>query len=75
MTGMRYPSIDKLLDKVDSKYKIAYIAAKRARQLVDAGESHLDYVDGLPSAKCAKPVGVALEEILNDVVDFELKEQ
>ena len=65
MTGMRYPSIDKLLDKVDSKYKIAYIAAKRARQIVD----------GLPTAKCAKPVGVALEEILNDVVDFELKEQ
>ena len=49
--------------------------AKRARQIVDAGESQLDYVDGLPSAKCAKPVGVALEEILNDVVDFELKEQ
>ena len=71
MTGMRYPSIDKLLDKVDSKY----IAAKRARQIVDAGQSQLDYVDGLPTAKCAKPVGVALEELLNDVVDFELKEQ
>ncbi|MTL84703.1 DNA-directed RNA polymerase subunit omega, partial [Turicibacter sanguinis] len=29
----------------------------------------------LPTAKCAKPVGVALEEILYDVVDFELKEE
>ena len=29
--GMRYPSVDKLLDKVDSKYKLAYIAAKRAK--------------------------------------------
>ena len=23
--GMRYPSIDKLLEKVDSKYKLVYI--------------------------------------------------
>lgn len=74
MSGMRYPSIDKLLDKVDSKYKIAYIAAKRARQIVDEKQSQLDYVDGLPTAKCAKPVGIALEEILYDVVEFELKE-
>ena len=63
MTGMRYPSIDKLLDKVDSKYKIAYIAAKRARQIVNDGQSQLDYVDGLPTAKCAKPVGLSLIHI------------
>lgn len=72
---MRYPSIDKLLDKVDSKYKIAYISAKRARQIVDAKESQLDFVDDLPTAKCSKPVGIALEEILYDAVDFELKQQ
>ena len=29
--GMRYPSIDLLLEKVDSKYKLAYLAAKRAK--------------------------------------------
>ena len=33
--GMRYPSVDKLLDKVDSKYKLAYIAAKRAKIIED----------------------------------------
>lgn len=29
--GMRYPSIDKLLDKIDSKYKLVYAASKVAR--------------------------------------------
>ena len=31
--GMRYPSVDALLDKIDSKYKLAYAAAKRAKIL------------------------------------------
>ena len=31
LEGLRYPSIDKLLEVVDSKYKLAYIAAKRAK--------------------------------------------
>ncbi|MCL1951049.1 MAG: DNA-directed RNA polymerase subunit omega [Turicibacter sp.] len=72
--SMRYPSIDNLLEKVDSKYKIAYISAKRARQIVDEGQSQLDFVDDLPTAKSVKPVGIALEEILYDVVDFKLDE-
>ena len=29
--GMRYPSIDKLLNKIDSKYKLVYAASKVAR--------------------------------------------
>ena len=29
--GLRYPSIDDLLTKIDSKYKLAYTAAKRAK--------------------------------------------
>ena len=29
--GMRYPSVDALLEKIDSKYKLAYAAAKRAK--------------------------------------------
>jgi len=58
--GMRYPSIDKLLEKVDSKYKLAYIAAKRAKIIEEE-----DYVD-LEDPLCVKPVGQALEEILED---------
>ncbi len=60
--GMRYPSIDDLLEKVDSKYKLAYIAALRAKQI----EQDPNFDDS--DCKCVKPVGQALEEILNDKV-------
>jgi len=72
--SMREPSVDKLLEKIDSKYKIAYIAAKRARQISNDGVSQMDYVTDLPEATSAKSVGLALEEILNDVVSYELEE-
>lgn len=55
--GMRYPSIDKLLNVVDSKYKLAYIAAKRAKTIQFGGTS-------LEEPKCLKPVGMALEEVI-----------
>ncbi len=56
--GMRYPSVDALLGKIDSKYKLAYVAAKRAKIIEE--EDYTSYEDAL----CAKPVGQALEEIL-----------
>lgn len=56
--GMRYPSVDALLDKIDSKYKLAYAAAKRAK-IIEA-EDWTSAEDGI----CVKPVGQALEEIL-----------
>lgn len=57
MNGLRYPSIDNLLEVVDSKYKLAYIAAKRAKVIKKSGYSSVDNL-------CDKPVGKALEEIL-----------
>jgi len=72
--SMREPSVDKLLEKIDSKYKIAYIAAKRARQISNTGISQMDHVEELPEAMSVKSVGLALEEILYDVVDYELEE-
>lgn len=66
--GMRYPSIDLLLEKVDSKYKLAYLAAKRAKII----ESE-NYV-ALDDFKCAKPIGQALEEILEDKIEFKFKD-
>ncbi|HKL60909.1 MAG TPA: DNA-directed RNA polymerase subunit omega [Acholeplasma sp.] len=62
--GMRYPSIDKLLEKVDSKYKLAYIAAKRAKSIQAEGTS-------LDDARCKKAVGMALEEVLEDKIQIE----
>ncbi len=65
--GMRYPSVDLLLDKIDSKYKLAYAAAKRAK-IIEAEQNYVS-VD----TKCAKPVGQALEEILEDKVKISFK--
>ena len=56
--GMRYPSVDALLEKVDSKYKLSIIAARRAHIIEEE-----DYTP-LEDPICVKPIGVALEEIL-----------
>ncbi len=64
--GMRYPSIDKLLDKVNSKYKLVYAASKVARILED---ENLIVED----AKCVKSIGIALEEIIDGKVDIEFE--
>ncbi|CCV64563.1 DNA-directed RNA polymerase subunit omega [Alteracholeplasma palmae J233] len=63
--GLRYPSIDKLLDKIDSKYKLVYAASKVAHMIE---EENLD-VD----ADSVKSVGKALEEILDDRVEVTFK--
>ncbi len=64
--GMRYPSIDKLLDKVNSKYKLVYAASKVARILE---EENLE----VENAKCVKSVGIALEEIIDGKVKIEFE--
>ena len=64
--GLRYPSIDNLLTKIDSKYKLAYASAKRAKIIREEDNVSID-------AKCSKPVGQALEEILADKVHIEFE--
>lgn len=59
--GMRYPSVDELLKKIDSKYKLAYAAAKRAK-IIEQENGWSSLEDPL----CDKPIGIALEEILED---------
>lgn len=54
---MLYPSIDTLMNKVDSKYKLVTVAAKRARNLQD---KHSLLISKPVSHKY---VGKALEEI------------
>lgn len=56
--GMRYPSIDALLNKVDSKYKLAIIAARRAHIIEEEDWTALE------DPICVKPIGEALEEII-----------
>jgi DNA-directed RNA polymerase subunit omega len=59
---MLYPSIDEMLKKVDSKYKLVVAASRRARALRDGARSEL------AEPKSHKYVGIALEEIYNDLV-------
>ena len=58
------PSIDYLASKVDSKYTLAILSAKRAREIM-AGAPNL------VESKSNKAVTIALEEIAQDKITFE----
>lgn len=53
-----YPSIDRLLEKIDSKYSLVAVASKRAREMLEKPNSMT-----LENYSSAKNVGKALEEI------------
>lgn len=64
---MLYPSIDSLLEKFGSKYKLVTVSAKRAREIKED-----------PTRPCQvenpvshKPVGLALEEIVHGYLNYE----
>ncbi|MBS4032155.1 MAG: DNA-directed RNA polymerase subunit omega [Clostridiales bacterium] len=61
---MIYPSIDQLINKVDSKYTLVIAAAKRARMLNEDAPR-------LVETKSTKDVSVALEEIATDKISYE----
>ncbi|MEC9484982.1 MAG: DNA-directed RNA polymerase subunit omega [Candidatus Izemoplasma sp.] len=65
--GLRYPSIDNLLTQIDSKYKLAYASAKRAKKIKEFDDVTIEH-------KCSKPVGIALEEILEGKIDIEFEQ-
>lgn len=54
-----YPSIDKLLNVIDSKYKLVHIAARRSKQMLENKHFQMkqsEYVN-------KKELGRALEEV------------
>ncbi len=61
---MIYPSLDHLLKKVDSKYTLVVLTARRAREVV-AGDSPM------VASKSNKAVTIALEEIGADKITYE----
>lgn len=62
---MLYPSIDELLEKVPSKYSLIILASKRAQEMRLYDNMQLnDY-------KSVKPVGKALEEVVDGVLDIQ----
>ena len=59
--GMRYPSIDQLVEQTHSKYKLVVGAAKRAKELDRKNTAEKPLIDN-PHSK--KNLGIALEEIV-----------
>ncbi|WP_100330858.1 DNA-directed RNA polymerase subunit omega [Bacillus xiapuensis] len=66
---MLYPSIDNLLTKIDSKYSLVSVAAKRARSLQEDHSTQM-----LESYVSHKYVGRALEEIYADKLTLKEKD-
>ena len=56
---MIFPSIDKLLNIVDSKYELALVVARRSREINETGFLELDESE----YKSKKNIGRALEEV------------
>lgn len=56
---MIYPSIDKLLTIVDSKYKLVHIAARRSKQM----KEHNHYQMKEKDYKSVREIGRSLEEL------------
>jgi DNA-directed RNA polymerase subunit omega len=74
--GITNPSIDELLTKTDSKYKLVLYSAKRARQInayySQLGEGLLEYVGPLVDTHVQeKPLSIALREINADLLTCE----
>ncbi len=58
-----HPSMDQLLPKVDSKYTLVVLAAKRARQILDGAQIK-------SVLQSTKNVTNALEEVAEDKITY-----
>ena len=61
---MNKPSLDVLMDKIDSKYTLVVAAAKRARAITEEEA-------GVVDSKSRKSVSIALNEIASDLITYE----
>lgn len=61
---MLYPSIDKLLNIVDSKYMLVHVAAKRSKEMLETSHYQMKIND----YKSKKELGRALEELENGLI-------
>lgn len=60
---MLKPNIDKLMEKVDSRYTLVMVVAKRARQLIESD-------DCLVETESKKPISMAVEEFYEEKVHY-----
>lgn len=66
---MIYPSIDKILNVVDSKYALVYIVSDRAKQMIKTDF----YQKPIKEYRCKKEIGRALEEVYDGLIHVEKK--
>lgn len=64
---MIYPSIDKLLTIVDSKYTLVYVAATRSKQMLKNNY----FQKPVNQYKSCKTIGRALEEVYDNLIQIE----
>lgn len=64
---MIYPSIDKILNIVDSKYALVYIVSSRSKQMTKTNY----FQKTLGEYKCKKNIGRALEEVYDNLIHVE----
>lgn len=71
------PTIDTLLEKVDSKYTLVILAARRAREInsyySQLGEGRGEFIPPLVETGGLrnKPLSIAMEEVAEDKVTYE----
>ena len=63
---MREPTVDRLIERIPSKYTLVIVAAKRARQLINMPDMDFDHGE--------KPIIKALEEIASGDVTLSAAE-
>lgn len=72
-TGLTDPPIEALLDRVDSKFTLVTVAARRARQINSYYQGLGDGLGAMIPPQVAsvssKPLSVALEEIVADKIN------
>ena len=68
---MLYPSIDKLLNIVDSKYKLVHVAAIRSKQMLENNHYQLKESDYMNK----RAIGRALEELEKGLIEVKFKIQ
>ena len=64
-----YPSIDKLLNVVDSKYQLVHIAARRSKEMSET--LHYQMKENQYTSK--KDIGRALEEIAEGLISIKME--
>ena len=67
---MIYPSIDKLLTVVDSKYTLVYVASNRSKQMIKNNY----FQKPVDQYKSYKTIGRALEEVYDNLIHVDKRQ-